>query len=400
MRFKGIQAQLFVAFGTLVLIISLFYTRLSMLFIEITQDIVASHLLSMEIEHLQATWRNTHDISALQPSSYAYKLLTADKAMSVKFTPSTYSDDVLVVENHSATYFQPFAIADFPYTGITVQANELLPLADFATIYSVFLVSVSAAAIILAILSTWFLASRLAKPIQRLSSSIKQQSPDAPCDISGECRQDEIGELAHAFKNTYSELQEAWQRERDFTRDVSHELRTPITLLKNMLTVNPELIPQQAERRLIEQATNTLQQTVEVLLALARKENLQFEPVKITPILERQLLALYQIYPQQQFAANIELPDNFTLPGNAYLITLLCQNLINNGFYHGGGAGIRIYLDKHELVFENPLSAAPDRPDYQGLGHGQYLVQRIASVMGWQLTVRQTNGLYQVALCA
>ncbi|GGF76428.1 sensor histidine kinase [Alteromonas lipolytica] len=395
MMFRGIQAQLFIAFGTLVLIISLFYTRLSMLFIEVTQDIVASHLLAMEIDHLQQSWLQEH---SLQVTSPAYQLVGANSDLPAKLTPSTYSNDVFNVAGQENTYYQPFALTDMPAQGVIVSANELLPLSDFATIYSVFLLSVSVAAIILAILSTWFLASRLAKPIQQLALAIREQSPDTPCNISGDNRQDEIGELASAYKNTYSELQEAWQRERDFTHDVSHELRTPITLLKNTLTLNPDVIPDPSERQLIEQATNTLQQTVEVLLALARKENLQFTPVKIMPILEKQLLALYQLYPTQAFAAEIDLPDNFTMPGNAYLITLLCQNLINNGFYHGGGAGIHIYLHEDKLVFENPLTDTPSRPYYQGLGHGQYLVQRIASVMGWQIDIQQTDTHYRVCL--
>ncbi len=398
MKFKGIQAQLFIAFGTLVLIIGLFYTRLSMLFMEVTQDIVASHLLSMEITQLENSWADNSQLSVLSPSSAAYTIINHDSELPGKLTPSTYGDNVATVAGQEAVYFQPFTLPDIPARGVMVQANELLPLANFASIYQVFLFSVSAAALILAILSTWFLASRLAKPIQRLSVSIKRQSPDSPCQISGERRQDEIGELANSFKNTYSELQEAWQRERDFTRDVSHELRTPITLLKNTLAINDNLISDPAERQLIEQATNTLQQTVEVLLALARKENLQFSEVKLLPVLEKQLLALYQIYPDQAFNADIELPDNFTLPGNTYLITLLCQNLINNGFYHGGGGGMRIYVQSAHLVFENPLTESPSRPYYQGLGHGQYLVQRIASVMHWQVSIEQSATHYRVLL--
>ena len=45
MKLSGIQAQLFIAFGSLVLVINLFYTRLSVLFVDVTEDIVASHLL-------------------------------------------------------------------------------------------------------------------------------------------------------------------------------------------------------------------------------------------------------------------------------------------------------------------------------------------------------------------
>ena len=59
---------------------------------------------------------------------------------------------------------------------------------------------------------------------------------------------------------------------------------------------------------------------------------------------------------------------------------------------------MRIYVQSAHLVFENPLTELPSRPYYQGLGHGQYLVQRIASVMHWQVSIEQSATHYRVLL--
>ncbi|MCP4234970.1 MAG: hypothetical protein GY770_15550, partial [Aestuariibacter sp.] len=74
------------------------------------------------------------------------------------------------------------------------------------------------------------------------------------------------------------------------------------------------------------------------------------------------------------------------------------QNLVNNGVYHGGGKGMTISLADGLWVFENPLADTQDRPYYQGLGHGQYLVKRIASVMQWDIDFQQTEACYRVVL--
>ncbi len=395
MKLSGIQAQLFIAFGSLVLVINLFYTRLSVLFVDVTEDIVASHLLDLEIQRLEQHWLNTDSITALSSSAF----VLSDVPDTENWQP-TAIDNNMIIDRHAeqAVYFKAFSHTGFPAGGVRMQASALTPLSSFTDVFSVFLFSASAAAIILAILSTWFLASRLAKPLQALASSVKEQTHDAPCAIAGIDRQDEIGTLANTFTATYSALQDAWQRERDFTHDVSHELRTPITLLKNTLAVQPESVSNDTERQLLEQATNTLQQTVEVLLALARKENLQFSPVAVMPVLERVLLAIHHVHPDLMFDAELDIDDNAKVIGNAYLMTLLCQNLVNNGVYHGGGKGMTISLKDGQWVFENPLADTSDRPYYQGLGHGQYLVQRIASVMQWEIAFEQTAQSYRVVL--
>ncbi len=57
---------------------------------------------------------------------------------------------------------------------------------------------------------------------------------------------------------------------------------------------------------------------------------------------------------------------------------------------------MRISAKQNRLVFENELNSSDERPYYQGLGHGQYLVKRIANVMGWELLIEQHNNLYRV----
>jgi signal transduction histidine kinase len=43
----------------------------------------------------------------------------------------------------------------------------------------------------------------------------------------------ELGYLSNTFHKASNDLEQALEREKNFTTDVDHELRTPLTILKN-----------------------------------------------------------------------------------------------------------------------------------------------------------------------
>lgn len=49
------------------------------------------------------------------------------------------------------------------------------------------------------------------------------------------------------------------------------------------------------------------------------------------------------------------------------------------------------------IVFENAIDNSPSS-NYQGLGHGQYLVHRIAQVMEWRVDIKSTAKTYAVTV--
>ena len=123
-----------------------------------------------------------------------------------------------------------------------------------------------------------------------------------------------------------------------------------------------------------------------------------FERLPILPIVEKSILAIYNSFPQLVFDVNIDIEDKFEVVGNPYLINLLCQNIVNNGFYHGAGGKMTILSLGDSIVFENSITHDEERPTYQGLGHGQYLVTRIAEEMNWHIEVEQKSALYRVSI--
>lgn len=420
---KGIRAQLFFGFGALVVVINLFYFRMTSLFVEVTESWVSNYILEREKERF-----NDQTIAPASPADF----LSNDIVLLSEATLTSMGELNRSLFDSALFQFEFQGVRGFAYVistdrYIALNTQNTLALANFSSVFGVFLFSAAVGVILLTILSTWFVASKLSAPIISLTEKVASQEVQSPCDIDESSRQDEIGKLARTFEQTYRALQQAWRREHDFASDVSHELRTPIALIQNTLVLNQDEKGNQTpmsddDKQLLVMSAHTLQNTVEVLLALARKENLVFESQPLLPFIERTLLSLYGANPDNQFEVDVEVSAKISGVGNGHLITLLFQNLINNGFYHGGksaaNVAMRIYsitpkvsmsdrVDETEqdtlehfsqaIVFENAIDNSPSS-NYQGLGHGQYLVHRIAQVMAWRVDIKSTATTYAVTV--
>lgn len=395
---RSLKNQLFVTFGGLILIVCLFFTHFSFLIIDIVEENTAQAILIDEASYLSEYFETTQTLPSPRVEHIRYypHLSSLPERVRTQLKPG-YSVSAITHES-TQLLVKLLQLNKDTHLYIVLDRTPLTTVSYMSSVMPIFLFSISVGVFILAILSSWYLATMIAQPILRLTKSVVEQNSKDPEHIPGKEREDEIGHLAVAFSNTFDELQNTLTREQNFTRDVSHELRTPITLIKNTLELSKDSKVDAEGFLILEQASNELKQTIEVLLALARKENLHFESQAILPLIEKAVLSIYQIHPHIGFQVNIKIPPLMVVTGNQYLISLLCQNLVNNGFYHGYRGSMRIVSEQNKIVFENELSHSEDRPYYQGLGHGQYLVKRIANVMGWRLSIEQQNKLYRVTL--
>lgn len=126
--------------------------------------------------------------------------------------------------------------------------------------------------------SGYWLATRALLPIDQITSTARRISAE---DLSARLNlpdtDDEVGRLANTFDEMLTRLDEAFQRERQFTADASHELRTPLTAMQavlGMIRERPRTVNeyQQALDDLSEE-TDRLRTLTENLLQLARGEN-------------------------------------------------------------------------------------------------------------------------------
>ncbi|GBL03208.1 HAMP domain-containing sensor histidine kinase [Glaciecola sp. KUL10] len=401
-RFKSLKTRLLIAFGLLSLIICLFFIRLSSLLIETAETNAFQSMLIKEQERL------LQQENSEKPSLLQYTVL-------YKSINSVPQDIRIAMANQHSGSFTTSDGMHYVFRLFKNKENQSVLLMNVGSFTanqylsqykSLFLYSISVAAFILCALSSWYLAKLLSRPIELLTKQVKNKATHSQLVIKesnniekiyGLDRHDEIGMLANALDDSYTKIESLLVREQNFTRDVSHELRTPITIIKNTLALHEHQYLDAEEFNVLQESTNELEQTVEVLLALARQENLNFKSLKLLPIIEQAVLNLFHKYPDIEFEVDLDINSKVTAHCNAALFGLLSQNLVNNAFYHGGGRKMSIKEVNNELVFENPIVTSSNKTSYRGLGHGQYLVKRIAEQMNWKVNIVKNGQVYKVA---
>jgi len=95
------------------------------------------------------------------------------------------------------------------------------------------LLLIALAGTVLAASLAWFIARRIVRPIEGLTSTATYvaatQDLDHPIDVN---RRDEIGRLASSFNRMLDALRTSREQQRRLVLDASHELRTPLTALR------------------------------------------------------------------------------------------------------------------------------------------------------------------------
>jgi signal transduction histidine kinase len=278
------------------------------------------------------------------------------------------------------------------------------------------------AAVALALLLAAWLARRTSAPLAGLARAVAGSRPDAlPGNLASLVRgekglvRDEVGELARHLDVLHQRTREFIAREQAFTADASHELRTPLAVLGLAIERMRQQAPpaQQPVMASMQAALWQLQQTVELLLALAREAPADVrveapaEEQLLLPVLEQTLLAHAPLLEQLGVQIEIEVPPRTTRRWPPALTQLLVANLLANALAHARSPQIRIEADDQRLSLCNASDAPPAAllaegaagrqpglkgPASSGQGLGLSIVRRLAERHGLSLTLSHEQG--------
>ena len=161
-------------------------------------------------------------------------------------------------------------------------------------------------------------------------------------------RQDELGQLTHAFNGLVARLRAALKTQRQFMADASHELRTPVSIIRSAADValSRDERSESEYRETIATAREQAQRLgrlVEDMLVLARADAggypIQSTDLDLDEIVDdcRRAVKLLAVERgvQVQSSAGPELP----IRGDADLLRRLLLNLLQNAIQHTPAGG-------------------------------------------------------------
>ena len=157
------------------------------------------------------------------------------------------------------------------------------------------------------------------------------------------------------------QINEAFEKEREFTANASHELMTPISILQHKIEnlLGQEDLPETAQQQLIElnRTMNRLKKIVNSLLLISRIENEQFskhEKLNVKQIIDELIEEIEHRMEERKISLKLQLPDDLYLNAvNRDLIFQLFYNLVNNAIKYnrdGGTIFITGELNANEVV--------------------------------------------------
>lgn len=111
--------------------------------------------------------------------------------------------------------------------GRSIERDYIAMRADAA-----WLAAAGAGILLLGLALSWWIASRVTRPLVEISRTAKQiAAGDLSQRINLAVTEDELGDVANVLNDAFARLETAFARQKQFTADASHELRTPVALI-------------------------------------------------------------------------------------------------------------------------------------------------------------------------
>jgi signal transduction histidine kinase len=262
------------------------------------------------------------------------------------------------------------------------------------------------------------IAGRSIKPVTLITETSSRITKDNLKDrIILPQNKDELFVLSKTINDLLDRIENAVEREKQFTSDASHELRTPLTVLKGTLEVlvrKPRSRAEYEEKIIFSiSEVNRLNNLVDQLLLLARFEN-QKQSLRIEKIyLNAIILDVLSLYSNKINDKKIEILYDFSkdyfVKSDNYLVSTIISNVISNAIKYSkqngeilinlskkgskticsiSDDGIGIAPEDLDKIF-NPFyrSNATNNPDIKGSGLGLSIVKRISQLLDVDIAV-------------
>lgn len=267
--------------------------------------------------------------------------------------------------------------------------------------------------LVLLFLIARFFAGRSIRPINAIINTSRVITKDnLKTRIPLPKTRDELFTLSKTINNLLNRIENAMEREKQFTSDASHELRTPLTVIKGTLEV---LIRKPRDSKEYEEKINYcinevdhLNTLVDQLLLMARFENqkqtVNTESVYLNALILDVLTLNSEKLKAKSITVEFDAPDDYYIQSDNFLVITILRNIISNAIkYTNSNGSITIFLvkEKGKIVCRikdngigiakgdleailNPFfrSNSTEHPEIKGTGLGLSIVKRTTALLG------------------
>lgn len=209
---------------------------------------------------------------------------------------------------------------------------------------------------------TRFLAGRSIIPVQIITQTTDRITRNSLNErVPLPQNKDELFTLTSSINELLERMQEALERERQFTADASHQLRTPLSVLKGTLEVLIRKPRTEAEYQ--EKITYSIKEidrissAVEQLLILARLDKktakIAQTPVNLQIVINDILHRFRNDISKKSLAVNSTATEECTITSDPYYMDLILENLLSNAIKYAAEnttIDISIFNKKNKII--------------------------------------------------
>lgn len=263
-----------------------------------------------------------------------------------------------------------------------------------------------------------FIVGRSIKPVKAIIETANKITKDnLNTRIALPENQDELFELSETINKLLNRIENAIEREKQFTSDASHELRTPLAIIKGTLEV---LIRKPREKQEYEDKinfcvseVNRVNKLVDELLLLARfeneKQNIKTENILLNALVLDTSARFSQKIKDKNCTICNQFEDDFYIQSDYNLVSIILGNLFSNAIKYSdenstiivklfkenntikctiSDEGIGISTEDKDKIF-NPFfrSNSLNHPDVKGIGLGLSIVKRLCELISISIQI-------------
>jgi signal transduction histidine kinase len=381
-------------------------------------EIDSNETYLIQVDQWKAREHNTINVNPVFVQFYDNNKKLIDKSPNLKSTNLILSNDSNNNKYIESTLngipirqIQTAIINNDKIVGYVVVAMSLSDIEIILILKNILLISYPFILIVLFLIARFF-AGRSIKPVTNIiktSSLITKDNLNSRIDLPH--NKDELYVLSKTINDLLDRIEDAIEREKQFTSDASHELRTPLAIIKGTLEV---LVRKPREKQEYEEKINfcvnevdRLNNLVDELLLLARfenqKQNNKIENVYLNAI----ILDSLSRYSEKIKVNNLTITSHFNqeyyIQSDYYLISIIVGNLVSNAIKYSNQNGkVEINLEKkdsktiltisntghgiHEKDLDKIFNSFyradnSNNPEIKGTGLGLSIVKRLCDLL-------------------